>query len=216
MLPIDEMIRGAPAPAASGRGARVVIYPLRGVAATGDGRAMPFRRIEAETLAQSVVRQIEHLILRGIVRPGARLPSDRELAARQGVSRPSLREAVGELQARGLLATRVGAGIYVPDMLGSAFSDALIGLFAAHEEAVFDDIAVRRDLAGIAEARAASAGSATDLNVIDAVFARMEAAHCKRNPADEAEFDAEFHLAIIDGHTIAPARDGPHGGAGAP
>jgi GntR family transcriptional repressor for pyruvate dehydrogenase complex len=159
---------------------------------------MPFQRIEAEKLSHSVVRQIEQLILRGILRPGERLPSERELSERLGVSRPSLREAVAELQARGLLATRAGAGIYVADVLGSAFSPALIRLFAAHEEAVFDYIAFRRDLESIAAARAATYGSDTDLKVIQAVFDKMEAAHSKRNPADEAELDAEFHLAIIE------------------
>jgi GntR family transcriptional repressor for pyruvate dehydrogenase complex len=159
---------------------------------------MPFQRIEAEKLSHSVVRQIEELILRGILRPGERLPSERELSNRLGVSRPSLRDAVAELQRRGLLATRAGAGIYVADVLGSAFSPALIRLFAAHEEAVFDYIAFRRDLEGIAAARAALHGSDTDLKVVDAVFARMETAHSKRNPADEAELDAEFHLAIIE------------------
>ncbi len=159
---------------------------------------MPFQRIEAEKLSHSVVRQIEQLILRGILRPGERLPSERELSERLGVSRPSLREAVSELQSRGLLATRAGAGIYVADVLGSAFSPALIRLFAAHEEAVFDYIAFRRDLESIAAARAATYGSDTDLKVIQAVFDKMEAAHSKRNPSDEAELDAEFHLAIIE------------------
>jgi GntR family transcriptional repressor for pyruvate dehydrogenase complex len=159
---------------------------------------MPFQRIEAEKLSHSVVRQIEQLILRGILRPGERLPSERELSERLGVSRPSLREAIAELQDRGLLATRAGAGIYVADVLGSAFSPALIRLFAAHEEAVFDYIAFRRDLESIAAARAATYGSDTDLKVIQAVFDKMEAAHSKRNPADEAELDAEFHLAIIE------------------
>jgi GntR family transcriptional repressor for pyruvate dehydrogenase complex len=159
---------------------------------------MPFQRIEAEKLSHSVVRQIEQLILRGILRPGERLPSERELSERLGVSRPSLREAVAELQARGLLATRAGAGIYVADVLGNAFSPALIRLFAAHDEAVVDYIGFRRDLESIAAQRAALHGSDTDLKVIDTIFRKMEAAHSKRNPADEAELDAEFHLAIIE------------------
>nr|WP_286193345.1 FCD domain-containing protein [Boseongicola sp. H5] len=149
-------------------------------------------------MSHSVVRQIEELILRGILRPGERLPSERELSERLGVSRPSLREAIAELQTRGLLATRAGAGIYVADVLGSAFSEALIRLFAAHDEAVFDYVSFRRDLEGLAAARAAVHGSDTDLKVIDTLYHKMEAAHSKRNPSDEAELDAEFHLAIIE------------------
>lgn len=164
---------------------------------------MPFQPVYQEKLAQGVVRQIELLILRGLLRPGERLPSEREMAERLGVSRPSLREAIADLQGRGLLVTRAGSGVYVGDMLGSAFSEALIKLFARHDEAVFDYVSFRRDLEGMSAERAARFGSATDLLVIDTVFCKMEAAHSKRNPADEAELDAEFHLAIIEaGHNI--------------
>lgn len=159
---------------------------------------MPFQKVEPEKLSQSVVRQIEGLILRGILRPGERLPSERDLAERLGVSRPSLREAVAELQEAGLLTTKASAGIYVAEVLGSAFSPALIRLFAAHDEAVNDYLAFRRDMEALAAERAARAGSDTDLKVIGAIFAKMEAAHQKRDPADEARLDAEFHMAIIE------------------
>jgi GntR family transcriptional repressor for pyruvate dehydrogenase complex len=159
---------------------------------------MPFVKIQTEKLSQSVVRQIEQLILRGVLRPGERLPSERELSERLGVSRPSLRDAVADLQERGLLVSRAGAGIYVADVLGSAFSEALVNLFASHEEAVFDYISFRRDMEGLAAERAARKGSDTDLKVVDAIFRKMETAHQKRDPTDEAQLDAEFHLSIIE------------------
>jgi GntR family transcriptional regulator, transcriptional repressor for pyruvate dehydrogenase complex len=159
---------------------------------------MPFQKVQPEKLAQSVVRQIELLILRGILRPGERLPSERELSERMGVSRPSLRDAVADLQDRGLLISRAGAGIYVADVLGSTFSEALVRLFATHDEAVFDYIAFRRDMEGLAAERAAQNASDTDLRVVGAVLAKMEAAHGRRNPEDEARLDAEFHMAIIE------------------
>lgn len=159
---------------------------------------MPFQKIEAEKLSHSVVRQIELLILRGILRPGERLPSERELSERLGVSRPSLRDAVADLQARGLLTSRPNAGIFVAEVLGSAFAPALIELFSAHEEAVFDYLTFRRDMEGLIAERAAQFGSDTDLEVIAAIFAKMEVAHQKRDPSDEAELDANFHMAIIE------------------
>lgn len=155
---------------------------------------MPFEKIQPEKLSHSVVRQIELLILRGILRPGERLPSERELSERMGVSRPSLREALAELQDKGLLVSRAGAGVYVADVLGSAFSDALINLFSAHDEAVFDYVSFRRDMEGLAAERAARLGSDTDLQVIDAIFRKMEQASAK----DEAQLDADFHLSIIE------------------
>lgn len=159
---------------------------------------MPFEKIQSEKLAHSIIRQIELLILRGVLRPGERLPSERDLSDKMGVSRPSLREAIAELQDRGLLASRAGAGIFVADVLGSAFSPALIRLFSTHAEAVFDYIGFRRDLEALAAERAARLGSDTDLKVIDTIFRKMVTAHAKRDPADEAALDAEFHLAIIE------------------
>ena len=159
---------------------------------------MPFQKIASEKLSCAVVRQIELLILRGVLRPGMRLPSERELSERMGVSRPSLREAIAELQERGLLSTRAGSGVYVAEVLGSSFSPALIRLFSSHEEAVFDYISFRRDLEGLAAERAARLGSDIDLRVVDAIYRKMETAHGKRNPADEAGLDAEFHMAIVE------------------
>ena len=159
---------------------------------------MPFTKVQSEKLAGAVVRQIELLILRGILKSGERLPAERELSERLGVSRPSLREAVAELHARGLLESRAGSGIYVATGLAAQFPPALIRLFARHEDAVSDYIAFRRDMEGLAVERAALYGSDTDLKVVDAVFEKMAAAHAKRDPSEEAALDAEFHMAIVE------------------
>lgn len=159
---------------------------------------MPFEPVQSEKLSTSVVRQIEGLILRGILRPGERLPSERELSERLGVSRPSLRDAVAELQEQGLLATRAGSGIYVAEVLGSAFSPALTQLFATHDEAVFDYLSFRKDMEGLAAERAARMASDSDLKVIQVIFDKMEAARSKRNPEKDAALDAQFHTAIIE------------------
>ena len=127
---------------------------------------MPFQKVTSEKLSHAVTRQIEHLILRGILRPGERLPSERELSERFAVSRPSLREAIAHLQERGLLPSKACAGIYIANVLGNSFSPALVSLFSSHEEAVFDYIGFRRDLEGLAAERAAKFASDTDLRVI--------------------------------------------------
>jgi GntR family transcriptional repressor for pyruvate dehydrogenase complex len=159
---------------------------------------MTFQKVQDEKLAGAIVRQIELLILRGILRPGERLPSERELSERMGVSRPSLREAVAELEARGLLVTRAGSGIYVDEGVGAHYPPALMRLFSTHDEAVFDYIAFRRDIEGIAVERAARTGSDTDLKVVDAIFRKMEAAQARGRAEEEAALDAQFHMAIIE------------------
>ena len=155
---------------------------------------MPFQKIQSEKLSAAVTRQIELLILRGILRPGERLPSERDLAEKLGVSRPSLREAISGLQEQGLLTAKAGAGIYVADVLGSAFSPALIHLFSRHDEAVTDYLSFRRDMEGLAAERAAKYGTDTDLQVIDELYHKMEAA----GEGMGRELDADFHTAIIE------------------
>jgi len=159
---------------------------------------LPFEKVQPEKLSQSVIRQIELLILEGILRPGERLPGERELSDRLGVSRPSLRDAVGELQARGLLVSRAGSGIFVADVIGAAFSPALVRLFSEHDKALLDVISFRRDLEGLAAERATRLGSDTDLKLVATIFDRMERAHMTPDPKGEAALDAEFHLAIIE------------------
>lgn len=159
---------------------------------------MPFRPIQSDRLSHAVSRQIEQLILRGILRPGDRLPAERDLADRLGVSRPSLREAIANLQDRGLIVSKAGSGIYVTEALTSGFSAPLIALFGRHDEAVFDYLSLRRDMEGLAAERAAIHGSDEDLQVVAKIFAKMDAAHQKRSPEEEAHIDADFHLAIIE------------------
>ena len=160
---------------------------------------MPFTKIQSDRLADAVAAQIERLVLRGVLRPGERLPAERDLSERLGVSRPVLREAIAAMQESGLVEARANSGIYIADVLGSAFSPALMRLFATVDEAKFDYIDFRTDLEGIAAERAARFGSDTDLAVIGEIYARMEAASTRRNAAEEeAQLDADFHLAIVE------------------
>lgn len=164
---------------------------------------MPFQKITAAKLSSSVVAQIELLILRGVLTPGDKLPAERDLAERFGVSRPSLRDALAELRDRGLLQTRAGSGVYVADVLGSAFSPVLIDLFERHDEAVFDYLSFRRDIEGLAAERAAKQGSDEDLQVIQSIFDRMEQAGNPATSEEAAKLDAQFHAAIMDaGHNV--------------
>ncbi|MCC8400615.1 FadR family transcriptional regulator [Paraburkholderia sp. MMS20-SJTN17] len=74
------------------------------------------RAADADTTDRSYVglaKQIHKLIAAGDVGPGARLPSERTLAERFGVSRTQVREAIIALEVQGVVEVRVGSGIYV-------------------------------------------------------------------------------------------------------
>lgn len=162
------------------------------------GARMPFQKIEAEKLSLAVARQIEGLILQGILCAGERLPSERDMAEMMGVSRPSLREALSALQDDGLLVVRAGSGIYVAEAPGPAFSPALARLISRHPDAVEDYLDFRKDIEGLAAERAARSASEADLAVIAAICARMEAAHHARDADAEAALDVAFHMAIVE------------------
>lgn len=158
----------------------------------------PFHPIDAARLSDAVVAQLEALILQGVLRPGERLPGERDLAERMGVSRPSLREALAAMQTDGLLVARAGSGVFVADVLGSAFSPALVQLIARHPQAADDYLTFRKDLEGLAAERAAIAAGDTDLEVLDRIVQAMHHAHATPDPQAEAALDADFHMAIVE------------------
>src|SRR4029450_13313350 len=65
--------------------------------------------------AEIVVQHVRALIERGELKPGDRLPPERELAVQLGVSRPSVRAGLRSLAAIGVLQTRHGAGTVITD-----------------------------------------------------------------------------------------------------
>lgn len=74
---------------------------------------MPFQAIEPRRLYRQIADQLRSLIERGEFPVGARLPPERDLAAKLGVSRPSVREALIALEVEGWVEVRMGSGIYV-------------------------------------------------------------------------------------------------------
>ncbi|MEM7277347.1 MAG: FadR/GntR family transcriptional regulator, partial [Pseudomonadota bacterium] len=64
-------------------------------------------------LYRNVLKKLEKLIEDGEYPPGGRLPPERELAERFSVSRPTVREAIIALEARGRVEVKTGSGIYV-------------------------------------------------------------------------------------------------------
>jgi GntR family transcriptional repressor for pyruvate dehydrogenase complex len=71
------------------------------------------KQAERQTLAQSVAKQLLEAIRKGLLKPGERLPPERELMAQLKVSRTSLREGLQALAIGGVINTRPGHGTYI-------------------------------------------------------------------------------------------------------
>ncbi|MDR6756267.1 GntR family transcriptional repressor for pyruvate dehydrogenase complex [Mycoplana sp. BE70] len=155
-----------------------------------------FARVSHSRTADEVVRQIELLLLEGILRDGDRLPGERELSKRLDVSRPILREALKELEARGLLVSHHGGGTYVADIIGQIFSRPVVDLIARHRRATIDFLEYRRALEGITAELAAQRATAYDRQALKKILEDMRKAHTSGRFEDELAADVNLHNAI--------------------
>ena len=149
----------------------------------------------AAPLTDQAIAKIKALIISGEFTAGARLPKEQELAARLGLSRSSLREAVRALTLIGVLEPRVGDGTYVtslePELLltGMGFvSDLLAGrtLLEVHQ--------VRRIMEPVATGLAATRLTEVDFAALEVCLEQMDAAETIEAFIDS---DTEFHRIIV-------------------
>ena len=124
-------------------------------------------RQQRKKLADVITEQLESMILDGSLLAGQKLPPERELAIQFEVSRPSLREAIGNLQARGLVERKQGGGTFVNRNLNSALKDPLMALVSKRPETQFDLLEFRHALEGMAAYYAALRGQPEDYEALN-------------------------------------------------
>jgi GntR family transcriptional repressor for pyruvate dehydrogenase complex len=107
------------------------------------------------------------MIVDGRLRAGQKLPSERQLAQQFNVSRPSLREAIQKLEAKGVVERRQGGGTYVVNTVNEQLTQPLFELLAKHPESQFDLLEFRHALEGISSFYAALRGTKADLERIE-------------------------------------------------
>ncbi len=149
---------------------------------------------ETGSLTDRIAERIDTLITKQQLAPGARLPSEREMARMLGVSRPALREAVKVLAARGRLVVRHGQGVFV----GTGDTDSLRGRLLGLEVDLIELYAMREVLEVPAAGWAALRATAEQIDELANALAVAEEA--RTDPIDFArlgKLDAEFHLLIV-------------------
>lgn len=157
-----------------------------------------FEPVGHESLSEAVVSQIEDLIASGILKQGRKLPSERTLSEMLDVSRPKLREALQELETRGLVTTRHGEGTFVAPLTGQAMMPALMALYGRHEPAFFDYLEYRREQEGFAARLAAQRATKADKERIADILVENERAWSKKDFEASREADFLLHTAIVD------------------
>ena len=123
---------------------------------------MKFKQIKPVTISEKIAEQIENNILEGALNAGDKLPPERELAIQFDVSRPSIREAINKLQARGLVTKNPGGGTYIDETVGASFSDPLLQLIGSNPDALYDILELRFALEGLSAYGAAERATEAD------------------------------------------------------
>lgn len=158
---------------------------------------MIFQKIKNPKIAEAIVTQIEDLIVQGVLRPGDQLPAERDLAQHLDVSRPSLRDAIKELEKRGLLKTRRGGGTFVGDVIGSVFSDEFVYLFRSNDRAIVDYIEFRKEIDLIAARLAAERATDADKKILNRIHDTLCRAFEQNDHEKIIRCDTEFHIAVV-------------------
>lgn len=146
-----------------------------------------------------VLEKIERDLLEGTLVPGDRLPSERELVARLGVGRSSVREALRVLEVMGLIRTGTGSGpssgaIIIATPRGGM--SALLRLQVAAQGFPLDDVVRTRLVLETAVVQALAADADRSTSTARAVIDAMDAADL--TAAEFLALDAQLHLALAE------------------
>ena len=159
---------------------------------------MNYAKLKLPRIPDAIAHQLEARILEGSLKPGDRLPAERELAIELGVSRPSLREAIKKLVSRDLLVSRHGGGTYVTDRLEASFADPWQQLIDQHPFLQDDVIEFRYLLEASAAELAAQRATDSDLERLEKAYARLDAAYALDDRNAQVAADVAFHLTIAE------------------
>ena len=159
-----------------------------------------FEIVRRNKVYEEVAKQIERLILKKL-KPGDKLPSERELAEMLRVSRSSIRDAIRGLELMGLVEPRQGAGTIVRETSAELLVNPFANALKHRREMVTELLDFRKMLEPPLAARAATHASADEISEMEDILQRQEKAQ-GHGPAI-AE-DAEFHysIALASGNSV--------------
>lgn len=168
---------------------------------------MLFDKIETQSASAGCAAALRRAILSGALQAGQRLPPERSLAEEFGVSRLTLRSALSQLLAVGLVSVKQGSGYTVADVARVGGLDLLPEIVEmAREEQqlpqlVADLLNVRRSLASTVLGRLAESASDDDLEKLELAINDFEEVASQGKPLVSAFVEADFAIvaAMVDG-----------------
>jgi len=158
--------------------------------------SIDFGTFQKDILSEKIADKLLTLIREKQLRPGDKLPPERELAVQMGVSRPSLREALRALSIMKIVENRQGSGTYITSLQPESLVEHLDFIIALNDKSFLDLFQARKILeVGIASLAARSIND-EEIKTLEACQARSDA--CIDDPEAFLQADLELHRLIAE------------------
>lgn len=152
-----------------------------------------FKSIKHVRVSDEIINQVKTLISEGKLKPGDRLPPERDLVKEFGVSRPSLREALNSLVAMGFLEIK-GKRTFIKSVTTESMENPLSLIIKADTQKIFDLIEVRKAIETWGAFHAAQRATEKDIKHLENITKEMKEAFEEGRSWEKQ--DADFHLGI--------------------
>jgi len=156
---------------------------------------MEFKEITPVRLYESAIEQIMDSIKRSELKPGDKLPPERELAEKLSISRNSLREAFRVLESRGLIKSKAGGGRYIREIRKNGYSNTENIILSLEKSSILELLEAREIFEVKIAKIAAQRATIEDAELIEQVLNKTNEEE-ELKDGKETESDTEFHLAI--------------------
>jgi GntR family transcriptional regulator, transcriptional repressor for pyruvate dehydrogenase complex len=160
-----------------------------------------FEVIRRNKVYEEVAKQIERLILKKL-KPGDKLPSERELAEMLQVSRSSIRDAIRGLELMGLVEPRQGAGTIVKELSAESVVNPFAKTLKQKREMVAELLDFRKMLEPPLAGRAATHATDEEIVEMDEILQRQEAKLALGEAAIAEDTEFHYSVALASGNSV--------------
>ncbi len=155
---------------------------------------MKFKEITPVRLYESAIEQIMDLVKSSELKPGDKLPPEREMAEKLSISRNSLREAFRVLESKGLIKSKAGGGRYLREIRKNGYSNTENVILSLEKSSILELLEAREIFEGKIAEIAAQRATTKDIELIEKALDKTNKEEISNGKKTES--DTEFHLAI--------------------
>lgn len=157
---------------------------------------MKLEPIQKQRVYQNIVEQFKKSIERGELKPGDRIPSERELALELSVSRSAVREAISVMEAARLIRIMPGVGMFLEEDPNKDLLIRLNEIIQGSNTSLVQLLEVRQAIESQAAYLAAMRRTETDLAKLEQNFDLLR--QSVEHNVVAAEEDFQFHLSVVE------------------